>query len=115
MVDMRMRSTWFSKIEEHIKSNTTLSITYPEMDSIRIVGTVNETASINLEIMVGEMGEYQCTGYISHTGYCDTKADLIQIIDVLTTEKAVIHLIDTSIKTAETLTHIIFQLERALN
>ena len=112
---MRMKSTWFSKIEEHIKSNTTLAIIFPEMDSIRIVGTVNETAYINLEIQVGEMGEYQCTEYISYTGYHDTRADVIQIIDVLTTEKAVIHLIDTSIRTVETLTHIIFQLERALN
>ena len=109
-----MRSTWFSKIEEHIKSNTTLAIIYHEMSSIKIVGTVNETASINLEIQVGEMGEYQCTGYISYMGYNDTKADVIQIIDVLATEKEVIHLIDTSIKTAETLTHIIFQLEREL-
>lgn len=112
---MRMKSTWFTKIEEHIKSNTTLAIIYPEMSSIRIVGTVDETASINLEIRVGDMGEYQCTGYISYAGYHDEKADVIQIIDVLTTEREVIHLIDTSIKTAETLTHIIFQLERALN
>ena len=112
---MRMKSTWFSKIEEHIKNNTTLATIFPEMSSIRIVGTVDETTSINLEIQVGDMGEYQCTWYISYTGYHDEKADLIQIIDVLTTEKEVIHLIDASIKTAETLTHMIFQLERALN
>ena len=52
---MGMKNTWFTKIEEHIKNNTTLAIIFPEMSSIKIVGTVNETASINLEIQVGEM------------------------------------------------------------
>ena len=63
---MRMKSTWFTKIEEHIKNNTTLAIIFPEMSSIRIVGTVDETTSISLEIQVGDMGEYQCIRTISY-------------------------------------------------
>ena len=52
---------------------------------------------------------------MSYRGYCNDEADIIHIANRLNTVEEVINLIDTSVRTAETLIHTIFQLERALN
>lgn len=105
--------TSFKKLREWISNHTRLSIT--EIDS-NVLNAKEKlgNAYIDLTISITDSGKYICTGYISLDGYCDTKADLVEVFKIVKSEEELIKLSKKIILATNDLRDTVWRLEEGL-